>query len=90
MTSKIKFDVFLHSDSEKEIKRLPEKVRNLVMEKINSLDFPFSIQFKHLEENYYRLRSGRYRIIYQIFFDKQIVVVIRVAFRKKAYKNYKK
>ena len=39
MTSNIRFEVFLHPDAEKEIKKLPENFKALVMEKINTLDF---------------------------------------------------
>lgn len=90
MTSNIRFEVFLHPDTVKEIENLPKKTKNLVMKKINFLDFPFSVQFKHLEDTYYRLRSGQYRIIYKVYFNEKFVVVVKVALRKKAYKNYKK
>lgn len=90
MTSDIQFEVFLHPEAETELVKLPNKIRNLIMTKINLLDFPFSMQFKHLEENYYRIRSGNFRVIYQIHFDKKLVVVLKVAHRKNVYKKYKK
>ena len=87
MTSDIKFDVFLHPDAKKEISKLSSKITSRIMEKINLLDYPFSIQFKHIKENYYRIRSGKYRIIYQVYFEDKSVVVLRVVTRKNAYKN---
>jgi len=38
-------------------------------------------------ENLYRLRSGVYRIVYQVFDDKVVVVVIRIGHRKDVYKR---
>lgn len=87
MTAEIKFEVYLHPEVEKELNKFSEIIRSRIMEKINLLDYPFSGQFKHLKKNYYRVRSGNFRIIYQIYFNDKSVVVIRVATRKNAYKK---
>jgi mRNA interferase RelE/StbE len=38
-------------------------------------------------EVYYRIRSGNYRIIYQVEDDRLLVMVVRIDDRKDAYKN---
>lgn len=38
-------------------------------------------------ENFYRLRSGVYRIVYQVFDDRVLVTVIRIGHRKDVYKR---
>ena len=38
-------------------------------------------------ENLYRLRSGVYRIVYQVFDEKILVIVIRIGHRKDVYKR---
>ncbi len=38
-------------------------------------------------ENLYRLRSGVYRILYQVFDDKVLVIVIRIGHRKDVYRR---
>jgi len=38
-------------------------------------------------QNLYRLRSGVYRIVYQVFDDKVLVVVIRIGHRKDVYRR---
>jgi mRNA interferase RelE/StbE len=72
------------------LKALPEKERRRVGKKINTLAFePRSRKAEKLEgeENLYRIRSGDYRILYQIHDDVFIVVVVRVANRRDAYRH---
>ncbi len=38
-------------------------------------------------ENLYRLRSGVYRILYQVFDKKILVIVVRIGHRKDVYKR---
>jgi len=38
-------------------------------------------------EKLYRIRSGNYRIIYQILYKRLLVVVVRVAHRKDIYRQ---
>ncbi|MDT8367445.1 MAG: type II toxin-antitoxin system RelE/ParE family toxin [bacterium] len=35
----------------------------------------------------YRLRQGRYRILYRILDDEVVVIVVKVAHRKEAYRG---
>ncbi|MCG3256898.1 MAG: type II toxin-antitoxin system RelE/ParE family toxin [Candidatus Heimdallarchaeota archaeon] len=37
-------------------------------------------------ENTYRTRIGDYRILYKIYPDEQVVVVIKIAHRKQVYR----
>ena len=57
------------------LKRLKDNPRPADCKKIRGAD------------NIYRLRSGVYRIVYQIFDDRILVVVVRIAHRKDVYKR---
>jgi mRNA interferase RelE/StbE len=66
----------------KEIPKIKEKIRNLSAE-----PRPFDcIKLKGQEA--YRIRSGNYRIIYEIF-DKQLIIrVIAIGHRKEIYSKH--
>jgi mRNA interferase RelE/StbE len=75
----------------KELDALPRKKdRQAVVERIRTLaDEPRprgSVKLSG-EEALYRLRQGRYRIVYTIEDDRLVVVVIRVKDRKDAYRK---
>ena len=74
---------------DKQILKLPTDYRNLVVKKILGLETnprPYGVQ--KLADNIYRLKVGRYRIIYEIDDDKKLVVITKVDKRSEStYKN---
>uniref|UniRef100_I2Q5W0 Addiction module toxin, RelE/StbE family n=1 Tax=Desulfovibrio sp. U5L TaxID=596152 RepID=I2Q5W0_9BACT len=73
----------------RDFKRLPESVRRRIAPRIDALaDEPrpagvLSLTGMH---GYYRLRVGDYRVIYKVEDDHLLVLVIRVANRREAYR----
>lgn len=76
-------------DIEKDLSKLPKNEITKILAKIDSLgDNPRPIGVKALQGNLkglYRIRSGNYRIVYQIKDDKLEILVVRVASRGHVY-----
>jgi mRNA interferase RelE/StbE len=84
------YAIELKPQAQKFIEEQSKKVQRQLVGKIESLrDNPRPSNSKLLDssKNIYRLRSGNYRIIYQIKDEKLLVLVAKVANRKDAYKN---
>jgi mRNA interferase RelE/StbE len=83
-----KYSVEIISKAEKEFLKLPESVRIKVRKQIILLENnprPFSSK-KLRETEYYRLRSGDYRVVYSISDNDKIIKVLSIAHRKDVYK----
>lgn len=83
------YRLLIKPSAAKEIERLPtRKLRRAVVARIRSLaDEPRPVGCVKLSgADKYRLRHGEYRILYRIEDDRLVVVVVRVAHRKKAYR----
>lgn len=73
----------------KNLKRLPKHDLIRIKNRIESLtENPKGIHASKLKGNnpFYRVRSGKYRIIYQINNDKLVILVVKVGHRKDVYK----
>ena len=72
----------------KELETIPSRDLGRIMEKIESLaDDPRPEGSKKLSgEEKYRMRQGRYRILYGIEEDLLVVYVVKVAHRKDVYR----
>jgi mRNA interferase RelE/StbE len=85
------YKVEIKNSAQKEIRKLPsKKLRSRVIGIIEGLytnPIPEdAIKIKG-SNNIYRIRQGVYRVVYQLYKDKLIVVVIRVRHRKDVYKG---
>lgn len=84
----MKYAVVLTGRARKDLAVLPEKVRRQVLGRIESLgDDPRPNGSKKLEgsSGEYRIRSGDYRVLYQVSDGEVLVLIIRVANRKDVY-----
>jgi mRNA interferase RelE/StbE len=85
------YKVKIKNSAQKEIRKLPSKeLRDKVVSIISSLYInPVPDESKKIKgsNNIYRIRQGTYRIIYQIYKNELLIMVIRVRHRKNAYKN---
>ena len=84
-----KYKIFVKSSAAKEIEKIPtRKDRRRIVKKIRSLsDNPRprgSVKLSGKDK--YRLRQGKYRIIYSIEDDKLIVHIVKVGHRKNIYR----
>lgn len=82
------YKVFLKKSVWKDFESIPKKELKRILEKINSLSEsprpPGSLKLSGQER--YRLRQGRYRILYSIQDEELTIWVVKVAHRKKVYR----
>lgn len=72
----------------KDLAKLPDRLRRQLIARIESLaDDPRPNGSKKLEgaSGEYRIRSGDYRVLYQVHDREILVLIVRVADRKDAY-----
>jgi len=72
----------------KDLRRLPRKDVQRILKRIDALAVdprPSGCE-KLVDREVYRIRQGRYRILYEIFDDVLIVLVIKVGSRETAYR----
>ena len=85
------YRVKIKHSAQKEIRKLPSKeLRNKVIGIINGLYIsPIPDEAKKIKgsNNIYRIRQGTYRVVYQIYKNELLIMVIRVRHRKDAYKG---
>ena len=81
------YRIVIKKSAAKEIEALPQKDRLRVIERIRALaEDPRPSGCKKLSrQEKYRVRQGRYRILYQIEDGELLVIVVRVAHRKDVY-----
>lgn len=74
----------------KSIKRLPLKDLRRIKKRIDELtvDLPNPATTKMKGDNpFHKIRSGDYRIIYEIHDDRLVILVVKVGHRKEVYKR---
>ncbi|MBI3671586.1 type II toxin-antitoxin system RelE/ParE family toxin [Candidatus Azambacteria bacterium] len=85
----MKHQVVLTPKAEKELKKIPqEHYKNIISSLVSLSDDPYG--GKKLKGDYkkcYSLRVWPYRIIYQIYKSKLIIIVISIGHRQKVYKR---
>lgn len=82
------YGIELTRQAEKDLAALPTKIQRQVGARIDALaEDPRPDGVKKLKggRNEYRLRSGDFRILYQVFDARIVVVVVRISDRKDAY-----
>lgn len=83
-----KYSVEIVSKAEREFLNLPEAVKIKIRKQILSLENnPRPFRHKKLKETeYYRIRSGDYRVVYSINDKGRTVKVLSIAHRKDVYR----
>ncbi|BAU08324.1 type II toxin-antitoxin system RelE family toxin [Fischerella sp. NIES-3754] len=84
------YQVEITSRAAKQLKKLPEDIKLRIEQKIQELaENPRPDEVVKLEdsEDTYRVRVGKYRILYEVKDDLLIVKVVKVGHRKDVYKK---
>lgn len=83
------YRIEIKKSAAKELKKITEKDQERIIERIQGLaQDPRPPGSKKLSgEEKYRIRQGDYRILYQIFDDTVIVVVVKIGHRRDVYKK---
>ena len=83
------YQVRIKKSAKKELNKLPSHVLDRIIPAIKSLEktpFPSgSKKLKGIGGNYWRIRIGDYRVIYEVDKGVKIIKVIRIAHRKDVY-----
>jgi mRNA interferase RelE/StbE len=83
------FQIEWKNSALRELKQLDWKIIPRVISAVESLStdpFPSGVRKLQGSDNTYRVRVGQYRIVYEIFQAKIVIVIIRVRHRKDAYR----
>ncbi len=85
------FSVVLHSKAAKALERIEEPVRLRIVERLRELRVGPERVGKRLRfSDFWSLRVGDYRAIYEIYRDESRVVVLFVGHRRKVYDDFSK
>ncbi|MFH1195608.1 MAG: type II toxin-antitoxin system RelE/ParE family toxin [bacterium] len=82
------YSIEIKKSAAKEIQNLPSTEIKTILSKIEQLSEnprPYN-SLKLSDEEKYRIRVGRYRILYHISDEQLLVTVVKVAHRKDVYK----
>jgi mRNA interferase RelE/StbE len=83
------YQVLLKPRARRDMDTLPNSVRERVARAIDALASdprPAGVKKLQGDANLWRIRLGAYRIVYEIYDDKLIVLIVRVADRKDIYR----
>ncbi len=84
------YTVEFKKSAAKALQKLPKNIQRRIADAIDALAFdprPHGYIQMESEEIFYRIRVGDYRIIYEIFNEKLIVLVVRIGHRGDVYKR---
>ena len=74
----------------KSLKKFPKrdlvKIKKKIEELASDLPDPKTTKMKG-DNSFHKIRSGNYRIIYEIHNDRLVILVVKVGHRKDVYKN---
>ena len=87
------YEVVLSKRAEKSLDKLPNKIHKDIIEKLDqlvALDHNLDIKKLDGHKNFYRIRFGNYRIVYEPLNDQVIVYVLLIGHRKDIYVELKK
>ena len=82
------FEVRLKRSAEKELSRLPSKLRERIERRLLLLeDSPFPSGAKRLQGNdRFRLRVGDYRVLYEVNHALQVIEIVAIGHRRDVYR----
>ena len=85
------FVVLLHPKAAKALDKIEEPVRPRIMEKLRELrNRPEEVGKRLKYSDFWSLRVGDYRAIYEINRDKNQVIILFIGHRKKVYDDFSK
>jgi mRNA interferase RelE/StbE len=85
------FTVLLHPKAAKELEKIEDTVKARIVERLRDLrDNPERVGKILKHSNFWRLRVGDYRAIYEIDRARRQIVVLFIGHRKKVYDDFSK
>jgi mRNA interferase RelE/StbE len=87
----VTFTVLLHPKAAKELKKTEKRVQTRIIERARELrEKPASAGKPLTQSDYWSMRIGDYRVIYQIDQDKKQVIILFIGHRSKVYDDFSK
>jgi len=85
------FAVLLHPKAAKELEKVEDQIKSRIKEKLRELrDNPERMGKRLKTSDFWSLRVGDYRAIYEIDRNKKQVVILFIGHRKKVYDDFSK
>jgi len=84
------YKVFIEKKAEKDLMKIPKQYRKKIIQailKLKSNFRPANTRKISQSNNYYRIRVGDYRIVYEINDNTKVINIFRIRHRKEAYLN---
>jgi len=77
---------FLHKKAQKNLEKFPdhERIRDQLL-KLE--DFPQFGDLVRIDDAIYRMRIGNYRVLFKVYEEEKIIVVVKIDVRGKVYKS---
>jgi len=87
----VAFSVFLHPKAARALERIEESIRLRIVGRLRELrDRPGRVGKRLRYSDFWGLRVGDYRVIYEVDRGKDQVVVLFIGHRKKVYDDFSK
>jgi len=84
-----RYDLVLRPSVSRDVKGIPQQVLKRILERIEALRDdprpPGAVKLSGLE--YYRVRQGDYRIVYEIQDKVLVVIVVKIGHRREIYRK---
>jgi len=82
-------NVFITHKAKRELDRIPDSLAHIIVKNILALEIdPYPAHSKKISgKNFYRIRIGSYRVLYEANTKEKEITVLRVADRKNVYKH---
>ncbi|MFQ6116015.1 MAG: type II toxin-antitoxin system RelE/ParE family toxin [bacterium] len=85
------FTVLLHPKAAKALKKIEKPMRSKIIRKLREMEESPERSGKRLKySNFWTIRIGDYRAIYEIYRDKNQLVILFIEHRKKVYSDFSK
>lgn len=80
------FSVVIPKKVSKKIRKYPRDLQTKLITKLDELvDFPTGLDIKKIGETTYRVRTGDFRIVIDVYFDRKVIEVVKLDVRGRIY-----
>ncbi|MBI2636270.1 type II toxin-antitoxin system RelE/ParE family toxin [Candidatus Peregrinibacteria bacterium] len=86
-----RYRIVIRQSAERDLRNLRDPIREHINAAIRNLaedPFPQGVKKMHGYEDFYRIRIGRYRVVYSVNKGVLIITVVKVGHRKDAYRRF--
>ena len=85
------YEIKIRKKAQKSLSKIPSPFQSNIIEAIKKLtETPFLHQSKKLTgREAWRIRIGNYRVIYEVFENELVVLILNIGHRKNIYKKIK-